>query len=464
MQFAPLRLGRGLPPVTVLTLAVILFSAFVRLDEATDSALARESVGSVRGAMVAANGQTIVSSAPSGEPQISLPGLAPIVGYRDPAGRWHGLEGAYESVLSGESRRHGLGAFFAHLTGHSIQGGNLNLTIEPFLQRVAAAALGAHRGAVVALDPRTGAVLAIVSSPSCNPSVLATPAGYRHCSADPHKPLLDRPIDFLGAPGSSFKIVTLTAALDTETFQLDTVFSGADIFGPSPYFDNSEYPSNITTPGFTALTLSQALAFSDNFTFAHIGIVLGSNVLRRYARRYYIGRRIPFDLRVAVSHTLAGLANPSTAVLAQSSFGAPTDMVTPLQMAIIAETVANGGVAMRPFIVRSEELNGAVVATTKPEALGRVMSPASASNVTEAMSFVVNHGSGYAAQISGIQVAGKTGTAASGRDKPNAWFIAFAPADHPRIAVAVLKQFSGEGATAAAPIARKVILAALGKS
>jgi len=250
--------------------------------------------------------------------------------------------------------------------------------------------------------------------------------------------------------------------MDTGRFHLSDIFSGADVWGPSPYFDNTAYPSNVTRSDLTQLTLMQALAFSDNFTFAHIGLTLGGPTLLRYAHRYLIGRRIPFDYPVAQSSIANGHAQPSTPEVAQSSFGAEVDHVTPMQMALIAETVANGGVMMAPHLLKDvETASGRVLSRYRVHALGRVMSARAATDVTTGMVFVVDHGSGYRAQIAGMRVAGKTGTAASGASVPHAWFIAFAPARHPVIAVAVLHEFSGEGFKYAAPIARKVLIAGL---
>jgi peptidoglycan glycosyltransferase len=158
----------------------------------------------------------------------------------------------------------------------------------------------------------------------------------------------------------------------------------------------------------------------------------------------------------------AGSTHPSLSILAQSSFGAPTDRVTPIQMALIASTVADGGVLMAPHLVNALESSaGKVISRYPVHPLGRVMTARAARDVTDAMTFVVDHGSGYLAQIAGMKVAGKTGTAASGAYFPHAWFIAFAPARHPVVAVAVLNEFSGEGFKYAAPVARKVMVSAL---
>lgn len=434
---------------TILSLAMVAalamcFVGVARAEDRAQAARALERNGATYGDFLDRAGHAIARVTPAGGTyniQYSLPYAGLITGYRGHQTSWQGLAGKYAALLTGARAQRDWHSFFLRLRGVPVRGGDVQLTIDSGIQRTAAAALGKDLGAVVAMDPRSGAVLAMASN--------ASGSG-------------DSIVDRRFAPGSTFKIVTLTAALDTGQFHLDDVFSGEDIFGPSPYFDNSLYPSNITRSDLTALTLEQALAFSDNFTFAHIGLTLGAATLRKYAARYFIGRRIPFDLSVTPSILANGRVNPDPSTVALTSFGGDVDQVTPMQMCLIASAVANGGRLMRPYLVSAlRSPSGQVEQVTSPQFLSRVMTRETARSITEAMKFVVNLGSGHRAQIKGVAVAGKTGTAASGGDKPNAWFIAFAPAYHPRIAVAVLRQFSGEGADYAAPIARKVILSAL---
>lgn len=448
-----------------LAIAVSASLSVSRADLAAAQARARQSAGLTRGAIEDRNGAPLAYTANQrGKPvrRYSLPSLALPVGYQAPTRRWHGVERLYNDFLGATRAQGDWRTFFLNLQGKPAEGGTVRLTLDRSVQAVADKALGNAKGAAVALDPRTGEVLAMVSKPYCRPEDLASAATYRQCSKDRDQPLLDRATNLLLPPGSSFKIVTLSAGIDTGRFHLDQLFSGADAFGPSPYFDNETYPSNITRTDLTQITLAQALAFSDNFTFAHIGLTLGAPTFLRYAHRFYLGKRIPFIYPVQPSVVANGDNHPSNSVLAQSSFGGTTDRVTPLQMALIASTVANRGVMMAPQLV--EELrsaSGAVTYHFRREPLGRVISAKSAREVTDGMVFVVNHGSGYLAQIKGIQVAGKTGTAASGAYFPHAWFICFAPAYKPVVAVAVLHEFSGEGFKYAAPIARKILVAAL---
>lgn len=448
-----------------LCLAASLFAGFLVVDGRAVSARVREDLGLGRGALLDRNGAPLAFTVREGRAAVRkypIPSLAPILGVQDAGGRWNGLENRYDTLLTGRNARQDWRTAFLHLAGGSVHGGSVRLTIDSNVQRAADAALGRAQGAVVALQPQTGDVLAMVTKPYCRPKLLAAPGGNAQCRLLPGGAATNRAIHRVFAPGSIFKIVTLSAALDSGKFHLDDIFSGVDAFGPSPYFDNSLYPSNVTRADLTELTLEQALAFSDNFAFAHIGLTLGAPTLLRYAHRYGIDRPIPFIYPVARSSIASGRNKLSTPELAQSSFGAEVDRVTPLQMALIAATVANGGVMMAPHIIAGVRAEAA--ATEVPvhrRMLSRVISPASARDVTAAMTFVVDHGSGFNAQIRGMKVAGKTGTAASGADKPNAWFICFAPARHPVVAVAVLHQFSGEGFQYAAPIARKVLIAAL---
>jgi peptidoglycan glycosyltransferase len=437
-----------------------LFLVATRVDDLATLGQARDANEGLRGPFVDRSGVPL-SFTQDGTRHLALPNLVPIIGYRDSASVWHGLEARYSDFLDSATAERDWRTFFLHLRGASVHGGTVRLTLDSKIQRAAGRALGRNPGAVVALDPATGAILAMISSPSCSAADLSTRRGLARCRRDPSRPLLNRATERLVPPGSTFKIVTLSAALDTKKLSLTTVFSGVDAFGPSPLFDNSTYPSNVRA-GFTRVNVKQALAFSDNFVFAHIGLTLKSPSLLRYAHRFYVGKSIPFEMPVARSTVANDRARPSPSELAQSSFGSPVDQVTPLQMALIAGAVANGGRLMAPHIVQDlETAGGRITWRYRPHLLSRVMSRRAAAQMTKAMEFVVQLGSGFLAKISGVEVAGKTGTAASGASQPHAWFVCFAPAIHPVVAVAVLHEFGGEGFQYAAPIARQVLVAAL---
>ncbi|MDQ2743570.1 MAG: penicillin-binding transpeptidase domain-containing protein [Chloroflexota bacterium] len=451
--------------IVVLTIVVLLFVLLVQLDTRSVAAVSSEAIGATRGSFDDRNGMPLLfTRLIAGRPsRVSVfPDLDTLLGYRDSRGAWHGLESRYGSLLDARAARQDWRTVLLHLSGHAARGGSVRLTLDMRLQAAAERALGKHLGAIVAIDPRTGGVLAMATRPACSSVTLASGAGESRCRKRPDSPLLNRATQLIVPPGSSFKIVTLSAAFDTGRFTLDSIFSGADVFGPSPYFDNVEYPSNVTRTDLVQLTLAQALAFSDNFTFAHIGLTLGSDTLLRYAHRFGVGRHIPFDLPLKSSIVADGQLHPDLSVLARSSFGGSPDRVSPLQMALIASAVANRGVLMAPHLVQETlSASGHVLTRYRTHPMGRVMSEQAAREVTTWMVFVVDHGSGFPAQIPGVEVAGKTGTAVSGGARANAWFIAFAPARQPVVAVAVLRQFSGEGFKFAAPLAHQVLLAAL---
>lgn len=458
-------LHNAVPLIASISVAAALALALAAADNRATAATAAQQLGGTRGSITDRTGSPLAWTRLARgrlrfmERDGDLPTA---IGYRGPDGRWTGLEARFDSVLSAAPAQRDWRTFFLNLRGQAAQGGSVRSTLDARIQQVAARALGKARGAVVAIQPATGDILALISSPSCTARQLETGSGYKRCASDASRPLLPRATRILLPPGSAFKIVTLSAAIDTGRFNLRSLFSGPDAFGPSPYFDNTTYPSNVTRNDLTQLTLAQALAFSDNFTFAHIGVTLGGHTLLRYAHGFYVGRTIPFVYPVARSSVAGGETNPGRSEVARSAFGAPADRVTPLQMALIASAVANHGVLMAPHLIQGTyNASGRPIRVFRPSVLSRVMSAGSAREVTRGMEFVVQHGSGFEAQIHGVAVAGKTGTAASGATLPHAWFISFAPANHPVVAVAVLREFSGEGFKFAAPIARKVMVAAL---
>jgi peptidoglycan glycosyltransferase len=247
------------------------------------------------------------------------------------------------------------------------------------------------------------------------------------------------------------------AALEAGTVTPDTVYDceGKLVVNGYPIYD-----FNKKTHG--ELTFSQALIVSCNITFARVGMELGAGSLTRYAEAFGWNEAIPFDLPTEPSK----IQSPSSmdpVALASASFGQGQDLATPLQMAQVAATVANDGVVMKPYLVNEvQDYNGKIIKQYGPKKLNQAISKETADTLTDIMVKVVDTGTGTAAQVDGVQVAGKTGTAEVEGQDPHAWFICFAPAGDPKIAVAVLVENGGEGGRTAAPIAREVLLEALG--
>lgn len=377
-----------------------------------------------------------------------------------------GLERYRDGPLQGEASS-GLQAILDQLQGRSDRGDEVLTTLDPRAQRAAIAALAEHTGAVVALDPRTGAVRVMVSSPSFDPEAARTPSSFGKIERDPAAPLVNRATQYGYPPGSTFKIVTATAALDTGLFTPSSVLSGRNgivVSGVPLHNDENE--------SLGPLTLTQALAKSVNTVWAQVAERVGKGTLARYMRRFGFNATPQLDYP-ASQMTPSGeyengrLIDPADPRVDLGRMGIGQDklQVTALQMAQVAAAVANRGRLMAPHLTnRIVSPEGQTVQRIEPRVQATVMKPATVLAITGMMEAVVREGTGVSAQIPGIQVAGKTGTAETqiGTAVNNVWFIAFAPAPDPRVAIAVtLKGVPGQGAAFAAPVAKTVMEALL---
>ena len=394
--------------------------------------------------------------------------FAQAVGYSYPLTRGRaGIESFRNALLNGENDT-GLQKILDQLQGKKPQGDEVITTLEPAAQRVAISALGEHEGAVVALDPRTGAVEVMASTPGYDPSALSSEARYEHLlreteSKPPRRSLLNRATQFGYAPGSTFKIVTATAAIDTGAYTPESTVSGRnDVVISGKPLGNDDNES------LGPITLTYALAHSVNTVWAQVAVKLGKQTLKRYMDRFGFNRKPELDYpaeQMSASGEKSGerIVDPLSPSVDVGRMGIGQDklVVTPLQMAEVAATVANGGRLMTPHLTdRIVDAEGRVVERVSPHLQSVVMKPSTAGAVRSMMEAVVNEGTGVAAQIPGVQVAGKTGTAETqiGTAINNVWFIAFAPAQNPRVAVAVtLQHVPGQGAAFAAPVAKQVI-------
>jgi penicillin-binding protein A len=374
-----------------------------------------------------------------------------------------GLESFRNEALNGQTGTN-LQTILNQLQGKKPQGDEVFTTLDPAAQRVAISALAGREGAVVALDPRNGAVEVMASSPSFDPNALRSRDNYEALVADTKgRPLINRATQFGYAPGSTFKVVTATAAIDTGAFTPESAVSGRDdvpISGiPLENDDNESYGD---------ITLTQGLAKSVNTVWAQVAERLGKRTLARYMSRFGFDREPQLDYPAAEmspsGEYLGGrvLAPTSPRVdVGRMGIGQDKLEVTPLQMAEVAATVANRGRLMVPHLTEKiVEPDGRTEEQVSPRVQSVVMKPSTAAAVRSMMEAVVNEGTGTEAQIPGVQVAGKTGTAETqiGTAINNVWFIAFAPAADPRVAIAVtLAGVPGQGAAFAAPIAREVI-------
>ena len=407
--------------------------------------------------------------------------FAHLVGYSTVSRSRTGLEASENDYLTGSNTnlKTILDKTLTKLRGATIKGNDLWLTVRPRAQRLAMAQLIGKCGAAVALDPRTGAVLVLASRPTFNPNAVETNFGSIsriQAPCAPTSPLLNRATDDVFTPGSSFKAVTATAALDSGRYTINSTF-----FDPGYCIEYGQQVHNFADQNgpehFGTVNFLSAFEHSINAVFCKIGQAIGPTSILNAAKRFGFYKDPPLETP-ANERLPSGLydehnrlfdpSNPSQVDVGRLAFGqgpaTAHPLVTPLQMAMVAAGVANHGIVMRPYVVqRVTAPGGGLVTRTKPRVYKHAMKVTTAATVNQMMQAVVTGGTGTAAQIPGIKVAGKTGTAETGGPgTPNTtWFIAFAPADAPRVAVAVvLQNQTGAGGTTAAPIA-KVIMESL---
>jgi penicillin-binding protein A len=400
-----------------------------------------------------------------------------VVGYSTQSRSRAGLESSMNDYLTGANRNLDtvLKTTLDRIRGATITGNDLWLTMRPGPQRLAMRELAGKCGSVVALDPRTGKVLVMASRPTYDPNLVEKDfARINNIRAvcRPAAPLLNRATDGLYTPGSTFKVVTASAALDSGRFTPQSRF-----FDPGYCIEYGQKVRNAGNPEapetFGSVDLITGLEHSINSVFCNIGKAIGAGKILGYAKRYGFYEDPPLETP-ANERSPSGLykngelfrpSDPRAQVdPGRLAFGQERMLATPLQMAMVAAGVGNKGVVMEPFVVdRITNPNGGVVTRTKPRKLHRAISRQTAEELTQMMEGAVTSGTGTAAQIPGVPVAGKTGTAETGiPGRYTSWFIAFAPANAPRVAVAVvLQDQTGFGGQVAAPIAKDVMQAIL---
>jgi penicillin-binding protein A len=423
-----------------------------------------------RGRILAADGTLLAHSVrgPEGIYERTYPAreqFAHAVGYSyiNPDLGQTGIERFRDLALNGETPEN-LQTILDQLQGSTRRGDDIFTTLDPPAQHVAIAALAGHQGAVVALDPRSGAVKVMASTPAFDPNALRSPSAYARLAADSTgRPLVNRATQFGYAPGSTFKVVTATAAIDTGAFTPESTLSGRDnVLISGVPLQNDEHET------FGAISLTEALTKSVNTVWAQVAERLGKRTLARYMARFGFDRKPQLDYpsdQMSSSGEYLGsrVLSPTSRLVDAGRMGIGQDKleVIPLQMAEVAAAVANRGTLMVPHLTeRIVDADGRMVERVTPRVQSVVMKPSTAAAVTSMMESVVNEGTGTQAQIPGVQVAGKTGTAETqiGTAINNVWFIAFAPAANPRVAIAVtLQGVPGQGAAFAAPVARQVM-------
>ncbi|SJN37220.1 Cell division protein FtsI [Peptidoglycan synthetase] [Microbacterium esteraromaticum] len=401
---------------------------------------------------------------------------APVTGYFNPALQSStGIENAFNADLSGT----GSNAFFSEIerifSGQSAQGLSVKLTLDAKAQRAAWEGLQGLQGAVVAIEPATGRILAMASTPGFDTNTLAShdtvavDAEHDRLAADPRKPLYNRAIaGNLNPPGSTFKVVVAAAALASGDWTLDSTLPNPARYAlPDTIGREVSNAWGGTCGDGKTTTLAQALKLSCNIPMAELAVELGDDAIRETAEKFGFNTDFEIPLAVTPSSYPEGLDAPQTAL---SGFGQGKVTATPLQMAMVSAGVGNGGAVMKPRM--ADAVIGDDFAVHKQftdEAFEQVLDAEQARALTAVLVEGVESGAATGARIDGVDVAGKTGTAENGGKPYTLWFTGFAPAENPTVAVAVVvedgggKGQSGSGNAIAAPIAKKVIEAVLGK-
>jgi peptidoglycan glycosyltransferase len=469
----------------ILMLALMANSTYLQAFRANeingrnDNKRVRDSQFSVNRGPILIGSTPIAQSKPSNDlykyqrTYASGPVYAPVTGFYSYTFGRGGIELTMNSELNGSDPSMAFRRIIDVISNRPQQGGSVTLTLNAAAQQAAYSGLGRQTGAVVAIEPKTGRILAMATTPSYDPNRLATHdlkkagAAWDDLTKSDAKPMSNRAAQELYPPGSTFKLVTAAAALSSGKYTPETkTNSPAEL--PLP---------QTTTPlvnedrkncgGSNTATLTVALQWSCNTAFGSVGLDLGADALREQAAKFGFGARPLAELPAVATSQFPG--DPNEPQTAQSAIGQFDVRATPLQMAMVAAGIANKGEVMKPYLVQSVKTPDLkTVSETKPESLHQAVSPEVAAQLTAMMVNVVNNGTGKPGRIDGVSVAGKTGTAQTSKDRPPfAWFTAFAPAEDPKIAIAVLIEKADvarddiAGGKLAAPIAKKVMEAVL---
>lgn len=421
-----------------------------------------------RGSIITADGLTLAESIQQedGTYVRSYPNgnlAAHAVGYYSQQYGSSGVESSQDKTLTGSKDYSSWQNALNSLAGITEPGNSVQLTIDSRIQQAAEQALAGRKGAIVVLDPRTGAVLAWASAPAYDNTNIAAAMEAANASGGADTSMFDRATQALYSPGSTFKTVTLSSALENGVAALSSTYSspgrmeigGADVV-------------SVNEQGHGTITLDRAFAVSSNTVFGQVAEQLGADRLVATAQAFGYGQNLGIDFSTAAS-IMPDPADMSTWELAWAGAGQPVGQghtpgpqTTVMQNAVIAAAIANNGIAMNPYVVgQILAPDGTVVKTTRERSLGQAVSSGTAEQVKEAMLDVVQNGSGSAAGIAGVKVAGKTGTAETNSATPNSTFIGFAPYDTPTLAVSLVLEETTENEATAAAVAGQVLRAAL---
>jgi peptidoglycan glycosyltransferase len=446
-----------------------VFEAEALKDNALNRRALLEAQQIPRGVIRASDGTVLARSVPEGTgqrrvfervyPEGNL--FAHAVGYSFLERGSTGIEAYRNDELTGEEDE--LSSIFSELQSKSPEGSDVTTTLDREAQETAVAALGGQKGAIVAIEPATGRVRVMASSPDFDPNDVPTDRFDQLNADEQARPVVNRALQANDQPGSTFKVVTAAAALDSDKFSPDSIVDGT-----SGQLVSGVPLANFGGQDFGPISLTDALTNSVNTVWAEVAEKLGRDTLEEYMERFGFGVDPPLDFpdeQMVPSGVRRGRPFDVGRVAIGQGGAEGQIQVTPLQMALVAAAVGNGGRLMRPRLTeRIVGKDGRVEERIEPARQSQVMKPESAAQLARMMSNVVEEGTGVQAALSGIDVAGKTGTAEVRDASLNqVWFIGFAPVENPRMAIAVtIERTQGQGGTEAAPLAKQVLEALLG--
>jgi peptidoglycan glycosyltransferase len=423
-----------------------------------------------RGKIVDSSGRALADSVKVGEAyrrRYSDRSLAQVIGYASFKYGASGAEAAYQEALIGRDPADLVGQWKARYLGERTEPGSVVLGLDPKVQQAAVTALAGRRGAIVALDPKTGRILASVSLPSYDANALVDPQqqdiAWAQLTDAKDRPLINRVAQGLYPPGSTMKIITAAAALESgfdpnQKIRVDDPYQADRSWG--------DYYVRSSSGSHGEFDMSLAFQRSENIYFAKVGLTIGAQKLADMAKKFGIGHAPPVDLPAAKGQLSndGSIARPT--LLADTSYGQGELLTSPLQMAIVAATVGNHGVQIQPhYATEIRDPSGGILRTVGGAAGDQIVSAATAAKLTTYLVQAVEAPGAFAfgAKIAGVHVAGKTGTAETPSGSPHGWFVGFAPAEDPQVAVAVIIENAGQGGVDAAPLGGAVMRAVLGR-
>jgi len=459
------RIIRVMVGLCSLFLALVVYLKFIQLFKSKSliaNTYNRRQVkieeNTARGNIYDRNGVLLAYSEKNGEQQERIYPFGPLyshaIGYNSKVYGKSLIEAAYNRELLGINEYSQVFGMASSSNYPGRKGDNIYLTIDHELQALGGELLQGRKGAVVAMDPKTGEVLALVSSPSFNPGAKELEKNWQVMVESQDAPFLSRATQGLYPPGSTFKILITAAAI--EKGLENEIYNDKG----SIVIDEREI-RNSAGKAYGEIDLKEALAVSSNVVYAQLGVTLGEGSLKDIAQRAKFGKEIDFDIPVSASRFPHD--SMSKTDLAESAIGQGKVLVTPLHMSMITSGIANGGVMMKPLLVKKlEDPDGKTDKDAKSAEYSKIMSKDVSEKIKVMMQEVVVSGTGHNAAIQGINVAGKTGTAENElsvkkKAKEHSWFVGFAPVEDPKIAVAVIVEYGGSGSDTAAIIARNII-------